>query len=120
MSWETMFKWKITACQNKTESAWEVPVTMNHTWAYKRDNNHWKSTKYLLWQLTHSVAMNGNYLLNIGPKGDGSIPQASLDRLQQIGKWMQVNKKAIEKAVLALLNKLLDGEVLHNSLVNCI
>ena len=84
--------------KTRQESAWEVPVTMNHTWAYKRDDNHWKSTKYLLWQLTHSVAMNGNYLLNIGPKGDGSIPQASLDRLQQIGKWMQVNKKAIEKA----------------------
>jgi len=84
--------------KTRQESAWEVPVTMNHTWAYKRDDNHWKSTKYLLWQLTHSVAMNGNYLLNVGPKGDGSIPQASLDRLQQIGKWMQVNKKAIEKA----------------------
>ena len=84
--------------KTRQESAWEVPVTMNHTWAYKRDDNHWKSTKYLLWQLTHSVAMNGNYLLNIGPKEDGSIPQASLNRLQQIGKWMQVNKKAIEKA----------------------
>ena len=84
--------------KTRQESAWEVPVTMNHTWAYKRDDNNWKSTKYLLWQLTHSVAMNGNYLLNIGPKGDGSVPQASLDTLQQIGKWMQVNKKAIEKA----------------------
>ena len=62
--------------------------------------------------------MNGNYLLNIGPKEDGSIPQASLE-ITQIGKWMQVKKKD-EKQVLALLNKLLDGEVLHNSLANCI
>lgn len=77
---------------------WEVPVTMNHTWAYKRDDHHWKSTNYLLWQLTYSVAMNGNYLLNIGPKADGTVPKASLERLQQIAKWMKVNKEAVEKA----------------------
>jgi len=57
---------------------WEVPVTMNHTWAYKKDDDNWKSTAFLLWQLAYSTAMGGNYLLNIGPKADGSVPQASV------------------------------------------
>ena len=77
---------------------WEVPVTMNHTWAYKRDDNHWKSTKYILWQLTHSVAMNGNYLLNIGPKADGTVPAPSINRLEEISHWMKDNKAAVEAA----------------------
>ena len=77
---------------------WEVPVTMNHTWAYKKDDHHWKSTKYLLWQLTYAVSMNGNYLLNIGPKSDGSVPEESVKRLKEVSKWMKVNNEAIDGA----------------------
>ena len=74
---------------------WEAPVTMNHTWAYKRDDHHWKTTDYILWQLTYSTALGGNYLLNIGPKGDGSVPEASVTRLNEVGEWMKVNSEAI-------------------------
>lgn len=77
---------------------WEVPVTMNHTWAFKRDDQHWKSVEYLLWQLTYSVSMGGNYLLNIGPKADGSVPQPSIDRLEAIGEWMRVNREVVHGA----------------------
>ena len=77
---------------------WEVPVTMNHTWAYKRDDHHWKSTAYILWQLTQSVSMGGNYLLNIGPKGNGSVPQASVERLTQVGEWMKIHREVIQDA----------------------
>lgn len=81
--------------KSRPDFDWEVPVTMNHTWAYKRDDNHWKSTDYMLWQLTYSASMGGNYLLNIGPKGDGSIPQVSIERLNEIGNWMKVNSEAV-------------------------
>lgn len=84
--------------KRRQEFDWEVPVTMNHTWAYKRDDNNWKDTRYLLWQLTYATSMGGNYLLNIGPKGDGSVPQSSIDRLEAIGRWMKVNREAIEGA----------------------
>ena len=40
--------------KTRQESAWEVPVSMNHTWAYKRDDNHWKITKYQ-YLINHSV-----------------------------------------------------------------
>ena len=77
---------------------WEAPVTMNHTWAYKRDDHHWKSTDYILWQLTYSASLGGNYLLNIGPKGDGSVPEESVTRLKEVGEWMKVNSEAIYAA----------------------
>ncbi|MDP6125932.1 MAG: alpha-L-fucosidase, partial [Candidatus Latescibacteria bacterium] len=40
-------------------------------------------------------AQNGNFLLNVGPKPDGSFPDESLDRLSAIGKWMRTNGEAI-------------------------
>jgi len=93
---------------------WEAPVTMNHTWAYKRDDHHWKSADYMLWQLSYSAAMGGNYLLNIGPKGDGSVPQESIDRLNIIGDWMKVNSEVIyEAAPSPFINSFDWGGITH-------
>src|SRR6202012_587554 len=41
------------------------------------------------------VSKNGNLLLDIGPKADGSIPELQLTRLREFGKWMQTNGEAI-------------------------
>ena len=68
---------------------WEAPVTMNHTWAYKRDDHDWKTVPHILWQLTRCASMGGNYLLNIGPEGDGSVPEESRERLAAVGEWMR-------------------------------
>ncbi|GAA4895977.1 hypothetical protein GCM10023333_31440 [Ferrimonas pelagia] len=77
------------------DSHWESCMTMNHTWGYRVSDHDWKSTTTLIHNLTGVVAKGGNYLLNIGPKPDGTFPQASIDRLQEIGQWMDVNGEAI-------------------------
>jgi alpha-L-fucosidase len=41
------------------------------------------------------VSKGGNFLLNVGPKADGSIPEPSVDRLRAIGEWLQVNGEAV-------------------------
>ncbi|MGB5895938.1 MAG: alpha-L-fucosidase, partial [Ignavibacteriaceae bacterium] len=46
-------------------------------------------------QLVDIIAKGGNFLLNIGPKADGSFPQESIDRLNEISKWMAVNSKFV-------------------------
>jgi len=74
---------------------WETCMTMNDTWGFKKDDNHWKSTKTLLRNLVDIASKGGNYLLNVGPNSEGQIPQASLDRLAEIGKWMKVNGDSI-------------------------
>ena len=70
-------------------------MTMNNTWGYKSYDHDWKSVELLLTNLIDIASKGGNYLLNIGPKPDGTIPQESIDRLQAIGKWMKVNGEAI-------------------------
>ena len=74
---------------------WEVCMTMNTTWGYNKHDHAWKSDKELIHNLIDIVSKGGNYLLNIGPKGDGSIPQESIQSMQAIGKWMRTNSEAI-------------------------
>lgn len=74
---------------------WEVCMTMNHTWGYKSYDDDWKSTEDLLYKLIDIASKGGNFLLNIGPKPDGTIPQVSIDRLAEVGKWMDTNSESI-------------------------
>ncbi|MDO5968774.1 alpha-L-fucosidase [Flavivirga aquimarina] len=74
---------------------WEACMTINDTWGYRKSDHDWKSAKTLTHNLIDAAAKGGNYLLNIGPMGDGTIPQPSLDRLDKIGKWVKVNSEAI-------------------------
>jgi alpha-L-fucosidase len=74
---------------------WETCMTMNETWGYKSYANNWKSTETLVRNLVDIASKGGNYLLNVGPKSDGTIPQESIDRLKQIGEWMKVNGESI-------------------------
>lgn len=74
---------------------WETPVTLNDTWGFKKDDHNWKSTQTLIRQLVDVVSKNGNYLLNVGPTSEGVIPQPSVDRLREVGRWMDVNSEAV-------------------------
>ncbi|WP_315814676.1 alpha-L-fucosidase [Paraflavitalea speifideaquila] len=74
---------------------WETCMTMNGSWGYKSYDNNWKPAATLIQNLIDIVSKGGNYLLNIGPKADGTIPAESIERLQQVGAWMKVNGEAI-------------------------
>ena len=74
---------------------WETPATLNDTWGYKSKDNNWKSVDDLLGLLAELASKGANYLLNVGPTGEGEIPQPSVERLEEIGKWMTVNGEAI-------------------------
>lgn len=74
---------------------WETSGTMNKSWGYHRLDFEWKSTKTFLQNLVNNVSRNGNYQLNIGPKGDGSLQPAALRRLRELAAWTGVNADAI-------------------------
>jgi len=74
---------------------WEVPVTMNDTWGYKKHDHNWKTARTLIRQLIDAVSKNGNYLLNVGPTAEGLIPQPSVDRLREVGQWVRANAEAV-------------------------
>ena len=74
---------------------WETCMTMNETWGYKSYANNWKSSETLVRNLIDIASKEGNYLLNVGPKPDGTFPQESIERLKEIGEWMKINGEAI-------------------------
>ena len=74
---------------------WEACMTMNTTWGYKSYDDDWKSSGQLIRNLVDSASKGGNYLLNVGPMANGEIPQASIERLKDVGEWMRVNSSSI-------------------------
>ena len=74
---------------------WEACMTMNTTWGYKSYDDDWKSSEQLIRNLVDSASKGGNYLLNVGPMANGEIPQASIERLKEVGEWMNVNSSSI-------------------------
>lgn len=70
-------------------------MTMNDTWGYKASDGNWKSAQAMIRMLCDIASKGGNFLLNVGPKGDGTIPAESVERLRRMGEWMRVNGESI-------------------------
>jgi len=75
--------------------AWESCMTMNESWGYHKADNDWKSPRRVIRDLIACARDGGNYLLNIGPKADGSIPEESVRILTPAGKWLDRNGPSI-------------------------
>lgn len=79
----------------KGSRSWESCMTLNDSWGYHRADDNWKSAKTVIRNLISCSRDGGNYLLNIGPKPDGSIPEESVQVLTQVGQWMNRNGESI-------------------------
>lgn len=73
---------------------WETCMTMGGSWSFNPDD-HYKPAGKIIHLLVDIVAKGGNYLLNVGPKPDGTLPEEALIRMKEIGVWMKVNGTAI-------------------------
>jgi alpha-L-fucosidase len=76
-------------------SAWESCMTLNDSWGYSKADESWKSSETILRNLIDCAKGGGNYLLNVGPKADGSLPAQSANILQSVGEWMIENGNVI-------------------------
>ena len=74
---------------------WETCMTLNDNWGYAAHDVRWKTTEDVLQKLIDIASKGGNYLLNIGPKADGTFPTESINCLKEVGSWMKVNSDAI-------------------------
>ena len=77
------------------EEYWESPQTLNDTWGYSRFDHQWKTPGNVIRTLVSVVSKGGNYLLNVGPTGEGAIPQPSVDILKSVGEWIRQNGESI-------------------------
>ena len=78
-----------------SENTWEGIATTNNSWGYKSYDEDWKSPKETLFWLLENVSKGGNFLLNVGPDGTGTIPPKSVENLLAVGDWIKVNGDAI-------------------------
>ncbi len=75
---------------------WETNQTMNGAWGYNAGSeNSYKTPKSMIQELVKVVSRDGNYLLNIGPRGDGSVTNGSKTILNGFGDWMSIYGKSI-------------------------
>jgi alpha-L-fucosidase len=70
-------------------------MTMNRHWGWNKHDQAWKSDADLIRKLADIASKGGNFLLNIGPKADGTFPEEAIARLESIGRWMDVNAESI-------------------------
>ncbi len=68
---------------------WEAVDTTNDSWAYAWYDEYWKTPKEILRRLIACVGRGGTYMLNIGPRGDGSVPERAVRSLRESGEWIR-------------------------------
>jgi len=71
------------------EGLWESVDTTNDSWAYAWYDEYWKTPKEILKRLIACVGRGGTYMLNIGPRGDGTVPERAVRSLRGAGEWIQ-------------------------------
>ena len=74
---------------------WETCMTTNNSWGYNYGDQDWKTARQLILQLMTCAHNGGNYLLNVGPKADGRIPQRAVKLLGEVGQWIKRNGEAV-------------------------
>ncbi|MFG0255059.1 MAG: alpha-L-fucosidase [Rhodopirellula sp. JB053] len=75
--------------RHNIEGMWESVDTTNDSWAYAWYDEYWKSPREILKRLLACVGRGGTYMLNIGPKGDGTVPQRAARTLRTAGEWIR-------------------------------
>ena len=74
---------------HNVEGLWEAVDTTNDSWGYAGYDENWKSSKTIIENVISCVARGGTYMLNIGPRGDGTIPERAADSLRKSGQWFK-------------------------------
>lgn len=80
---------------SKAGRVWESCMTVGDTWGYSASENNAKPVSRLVQDLVRAAKFSGNYLLNVGPKPNGTIRGSERKRLLQVGQWLKENGESI-------------------------
>ncbi len=67
---------------------WEACYTMNDSWGFKIKDTDWKSPQVIYEKLQDITGKGGNFLLNVGPDGNGEVPKEAIEILLEVGKMI--------------------------------
>lgn len=73
---------------------WQSCTTLGTSYGYL-EGDPYKSIESVIHEMIEVISRNGNFLVNIGPKADGTIPEPQMERLHAMGEWLKINADAI-------------------------
>ena len=73
---------------------WQSCTTFGSSFGYL-ENDKYKSVKSVIHEMVEVISRNGNFLVNIGPKADGTLVPEQVERLRAMGDWLKINGAAI-------------------------
>ena len=73
----------------------EVCMSLTNTWGYSKHITWWQSPIKVIYNLSYIASKGGNFLLNIGPKADGSFTEQATSILSEVSRWMKINGEAV-------------------------
>lgn len=79
----------------------EACFTLNDNWGYSATDHRWKSPREVVDLIIHCARYGGNLMINVGPKGDGSIPAPSVKILREVGRWVKKYEEAPRPGIMA-------------------
>ncbi len=81
--------------EQKLDRVWQTDTSVsNKSWGYI-EHDTFKTPEFIVHQLVDIVSKNGNLLMNIGPRSDGTIPDEVQHVLLDVGSWLKANGDAI-------------------------
>ncbi|MFE2021513.1 alpha-L-fucosidase [Streptomyces sp. NPDC059499] len=84
------------------DGPWELCLTVNDSWGYQHQDDNQKSVGQLVRYFAETIGMGGNLLLDVGPREDGTIPAAQVERLEGLGGWIAKHQDAVYGTVAGL------------------
>jgi alpha-L-fucosidase len=81
--------------RTRKDHPFQTSATVAHSWGFHATDAEWKSTTTLLNSLINNVSLNGNFMLNIGPRANGDVPFEIEQRLLGMGEWLKINGESI-------------------------
>lgn len=77
---------------------WESCITMSNEWSYRAQDTVFKDEHTVIDTIYKCVTVGGNLLLNVGPDGDGIVPEDCMNILYNVGDWLDVYGASVYKA----------------------
>lgn len=74
---------------------WEYHITLNDSWGFKAGEKKWKDSARLVRAMAEAACKGANFLMVVGPDGEGAIPPEAADRMRAVGAWLKANGEAI-------------------------
>jgi alpha-L-fucosidase len=74
---------------------WETCMTMNESWGYNPSDGEYKTVREIVHNICEVTSKGGNMLINLSPRGDGTLPPEQVERAGAVGEWMERNGESV-------------------------